>query len=303
MRKSFSASLTASLLLIMIITAMGPSLQVQAEELPVTEYSVQRGDNLCRIARSHLGSGARWAEIYELNRSVIKDPSLIYAGQILKLPGSDTAADTARAEAADSAATESSVDEQKEADKYAQQLYDAAQKAEPDVTAVLRSLESDKAHLEGLENRLKTLESTGRKILTNAHDMEISIEEASKTITDSLRYTFVIEDSDYVDMTRLITDTLIAGGYTVYSFRNYWAKKDVAYQGINALFMSKDGVIFELQYHTPDSYETKGEKTHAYYEIIRSETATDEERAEAKKKHDALFELIPVPDGVEAISY
>ena len=303
MRKTFSASLPVYLLLILVIAMMWPSLLVQAEDAPVTEYSVQKNDNLYKIAKSRLGSGARWSEIYELNRSVIKDPSLIYVGQILKLPGSESSADTAPAGVADGSAAQAATDEQKEADKYAQQLCDAAQKVEPDVTTLLKSLESDKAHLEGLENKLKSVDSTSRKILTNAHDMEVSVEEASNTITDALRYTFVIKDSDYVDMTRRITDTLIARGYTVHAFKNYWAKKDVAYQGINALFKSKDGVIFELQYHTPDSYETKGEKTHAYYEIIRSETATDEEKAEAKKKHDALFELIPVPDGVEDISY
>ena len=31
--------------------------------------------------------------------------------------------------------------------------------------------------------------------------------------------------------------------------------------------------------------------------------ASDEEKAEAKKKHDAAFALIPVPDGVENLSY
>ena len=289
MRKRIANSLVVSFLVMLLMTVNGQAVIALADDLPESDYSVERNDSLYKIADSKLGSGERWTEIFELNRDKIKDPSVIYTGQILKLPTSGPEQNLS--------------DEQKEADKYAQQRYDAAAKEEPYITAVLKSLESDKAHLEGLEYRLKSVESTSRKILTNAHDMEISLDEASDNITDSLRYTFVIEDSDYVYTTRLITDTLIAAGYTVYKFKNYWTNKDVVYQGINALFMSKDGVIFELQFHTPISYDTKGEKTHGLYEIIRSETASDEEKAEAKKKHDAAFALIPVPDGVENLSY
>ena len=49
-------------------------------------YTVQKGDSLWRIASKELGSGKRWQEIYELNRSAISNPSLIYIGQELKLP-------------------------------------------------------------------------------------------------------------------------------------------------------------------------------------------------------------------------
>ncbi len=69
------------------------------------------------------------------------------------------------------------------------------------------------------------------------------------------------------------------------------------------MFRTNDGYNFEIQFHTPDSYSTKEEKTHAYYEIIRSETASAKEKAEAQKKQDALFALVPVLEGVEALSY
>ncbi len=298
MGKTTGKLLAVSFLTILFMSLAGPSLRVFADETSGAEYQVQKGDCLYGIARTQLGSGARWAEIFELNREVIKDPSLIYIGQVIKLPG----AEAQEAAAAEAQAQEAAAAEQQEADQYARQLCDAAAQKEPEVTAVLKSLENDKAHLVGLENRLKTLESTSRKILLNAHDMEISVAEASKTVSDVLRYTFVIEDSVYVATTKQITDTLIAGGYAVSKFKNYWVKDDVAYQGINALFV-KDGVIFELQFHTPISYYTKGEKTHAYYEIIRSETASEQEKAEARKKHDAAFAEIPVPAGVETLKY
>lgn len=49
-------------------------------------YTVQKGDSLWRIAAKELGSGRRWQEIYELNRSAISNPALIFVGQELKLP-------------------------------------------------------------------------------------------------------------------------------------------------------------------------------------------------------------------------
>ena len=49
-------------------------------------YTVQTGDCLWNIAAKFLGSGARYKEIYELNRDKINHPNLIYPGQILLMP-------------------------------------------------------------------------------------------------------------------------------------------------------------------------------------------------------------------------
>ena len=48
---------------------------------------VQPGNSLWRIARRTLGGGIHFTEIYEANRSQIKDPALIYPGQIFTVPG------------------------------------------------------------------------------------------------------------------------------------------------------------------------------------------------------------------------
>lgn len=49
-------------------------------------YVVKRGDCLWNIAKRHLGQGSRYMEIYNLNRDKIKNPNLIYPGQVLTLP-------------------------------------------------------------------------------------------------------------------------------------------------------------------------------------------------------------------------
>lgn len=57
----------------------------RAEAAPeVKQYTVQEGDTLWGIAKSYLGDGSRYAEIAGL--SGVKNPNLIYPGQVLTLP-------------------------------------------------------------------------------------------------------------------------------------------------------------------------------------------------------------------------
>ncbi len=48
--------------------------------------SVHRGDSLWRISRKVLGSGIRYTLIYAANSSQIRDPNLIYPGQVFVVP-------------------------------------------------------------------------------------------------------------------------------------------------------------------------------------------------------------------------
>lgn len=62
------------------------------------DYTVVKGDTLWGIAKTHLGSGARWTEIYELNKDLIEATAKkygkasssnghwIYPGTVLKIP-------------------------------------------------------------------------------------------------------------------------------------------------------------------------------------------------------------------------
>ena len=47
---------------------------------------VTRGGNLWRISRNRLGHGTRYTEIYAANTAQIRDPKLIYPGQVFVLP-------------------------------------------------------------------------------------------------------------------------------------------------------------------------------------------------------------------------
>jgi LysM repeat protein len=51
-----------------------------------TTYTVKKGDCLWNISKKFLNNGGRWKEIYNLNKSIIKNPELIYPGQKFKIP-------------------------------------------------------------------------------------------------------------------------------------------------------------------------------------------------------------------------
>jgi nucleoid-associated protein YgaU len=48
--------------------------------------TVQPGNNLWTLARAHYGSGVRYTQIFTANREQIRDPDLIYPGQIFNIP-------------------------------------------------------------------------------------------------------------------------------------------------------------------------------------------------------------------------
>ena len=64
-----------------------PAAAQEAPILPLNSaaYTVQKGDCLWTIARRQLGDPKAWMTIYQLNRDIIRDPKLIYPGQVLKL--------------------------------------------------------------------------------------------------------------------------------------------------------------------------------------------------------------------------
>ncbi len=62
-------------------------MEVREPAPEATFYTVKKGDTLGAIAKEHLGSAKRYPEIFEANRPMLKDPDLIYPGQVLRIPG------------------------------------------------------------------------------------------------------------------------------------------------------------------------------------------------------------------------
>ncbi len=54
-------------------------------------YEVKKGDNLWKIAVANYGksNGGKYTVIFEANKPMLKDPDLIYPGQMLRIPALD----------------------------------------------------------------------------------------------------------------------------------------------------------------------------------------------------------------------
>lgn len=52
----------------------------------VKTYTVKSGDCLWNIAKKYYGNGAQYTKIYNANKGKIKNPNLIYLGQVLTIP-------------------------------------------------------------------------------------------------------------------------------------------------------------------------------------------------------------------------
>lgn len=55
-------------------------------EPKLRHYTIQSGDSLSKIAGEVYGDVHKWNALFEANREVIKDPDLIYPGQIILIP-------------------------------------------------------------------------------------------------------------------------------------------------------------------------------------------------------------------------
>lgn len=49
-------------------------------------YTVQAGDTLSKIAKTHLGDANAYMKIFEANRNTLSDPDKIQVGQVLTIP-------------------------------------------------------------------------------------------------------------------------------------------------------------------------------------------------------------------------
>jgi len=62
----------------------GPAAAAPAQSAKT--YTVQSGDTLSKIAKTHMGDANSYMKIFEANRDQLTDPNLIKPGQVLRIP-------------------------------------------------------------------------------------------------------------------------------------------------------------------------------------------------------------------------
>ncbi|MCT8266560.1 LysM peptidoglycan-binding domain-containing protein [Afifella sp. JA880] len=70
-------------------TASGGSVAVDGELAAPRSIIIRRGDNLWTLSRRNYGQGIRYTTIYAANQDQIRNPDLIYPGQVFTLPTRD----------------------------------------------------------------------------------------------------------------------------------------------------------------------------------------------------------------------
>lgn len=67
----------------------GDSLTSPSAQELTEYYTIQTGDTLSKIAKHFYGDAGKYPVIFEANKEVIKDPNLIYPGQMIRIPKVD----------------------------------------------------------------------------------------------------------------------------------------------------------------------------------------------------------------------
>ena len=183
----------------------------------------------------------------------------------------------------------------------ANRLFSKSSAVEPQVTRdVLSSVVKSGGEMFGLENRLKQPDSLAAKIGQEANDKHVSFERASKLINDSIRYTAISNDRDFVRNYERIKDQLKELGYTEVRCRNYFESYrlgKVKHKSVQSVFEDRDGNRFELQFQTPSSQAAKELKIPLYAERRMSGVSEARKKALEMQMHD-LAERVSDPKDI-----
>lgn len=179
-------------------------------------------------------------------------------------------------------------------------LVEKSQKIEPTITADISNIATKSGgKLVGLENRLKSPYSIKRKIEAEVAD-GFSKSLSLNKIRDAIRYTTVFKENDFVTRYKAMQHLLATEGYKTIVVKNTW-KNDSAYKGVNTFIQNEDGDVFEMQYHTQQSFDVKNGLLHKLYEKFRDPKTSIHEKEKLLLEMRKLSSKIKIPEGVELI--
>lgn len=168
-----------------------------------------------------------------------------------------------------------------------------------DVVSIITASEGEPA---GLDFRLKSLPSLQRKIDTEII-AGVSKEQAIASIRDVIRYTAILDEQRFVEQYQKMQKDLEKQGYSTIIVKNTW-KSNSAYKGINTFvstFIEKNNIIFELQYHTKQSFELKNGKLHELYEKFRDLNIPLAQKSEILLEMQKLSANLKEPKDIDLI--
>jgi hypothetical protein len=172
------------------------------------------------------------------------------------------------------------------------------------LTPTMRRIEAPLEHghlVEGTEKfALKDPDSFKEK-LTNliARNPDKPYHELAHEIHDAIRYTFIFTVESYTDSMWDTQGKIEAAGYQLEVWRNSWESQE--YKGINSRWLEPtSGQLFEIQFHTRESWEAK-QKTHPAYERIKDPRTPADELRSLREYQKRISGAVEIPSGAADI--
>ena len=182
----------------------------------------------------------------------------------------------------------------------AEQLLHGARSQEPKITdALLEIANSHGCRLAGLEFKLKSLDSLIRKIKTDAKLDGLSFDAAGKLINDVLRYTMIFNVHTFGEQYLNIKRHLSNEGFIFRRVKNTWLDNNT-YNGVNTN-IEFNGLSFELQFHTQESFDLKNGLLHNLYEERRQIGITQQRQLFLDKQMVSLSQKLEIPNGIKGV--
>ncbi|MBE7718502.1 MAG: hypothetical protein E7243_03125 [Lacrimispora celerecrescens] len=176
--------------------------------------------------------------------------------------------------------------------------YNRAAKYEPKITRQVRAM-AKRAGMDmaGMENRIKSRNSYLKKIQRKYGPGFQGYE-----VKDILRYTYTAPAEELAEKVLKTMELYLESGYDTVEIKNYWLDRQSPYKGINTTLRSPEGQIFELQYHTPESFLIKNGKMHELYEMQRPiKDMSSKEYLELWNQMLLLSDSVKIPNGIEKV--
>ncbi|QWN18174.1 XopAD/skwp family type III secretion system effector [Xanthomonas citri] len=186
----------------------------------------------------------------------------------------------------------------------AQALLGRARQMEPQVTDMLQRIAGRHGgQLAGTQHQLKSFGSLQDKLKQRMALKKQPLDEAAASVNDALRYSVVLEPQGFTAGLRAVLAALDDQGHARVKLTNQFTVYPPVFKAINVTLRSPDGALWEIQFHTPETFALK-ERLHDLYKHAHALALGGASRAEQRKlQAPALeaFKRVASPPGCEEI--
>ncbi|WP_456632753.1 shikimate kinase [Bradyrhizobium sp. USDA 10063] len=198
-----------------------------------------------------------------------------------------------------------------EAAERAQMEATRAQVEEIDITATALGVAETlrqagiEVHMPHLDRRLRS-EASMRSQLTG---MSVTSDDDSQLISSAVRHVFEVPDKDFASTFKKAMLAFYERDYAEISTTNWFKMRNPTIVGIKTVLATPRGYRFEVEFHTPDSYEAKIANHDTYKELekLQQQASGDAlEQSEAEELARRALEVcrtVAIPPGARNIPH